>query len=754
MRQAASVDDVERRMREYEQGKTEFSSGEDAHVIADCVKYVLRELPSSPVPASCCKALLEACRADRAKRVNAMRGAICETFPEPNRRLLERILKMMQVVASNKNENRMSSSAVAACMAPLLLRPLLHGDCEIENDFDVGGDGSMQLMQAAAAANHAQAIVITLLEEYKTIFGGGSETPDIYSDEESGSETDDDDESYIDDEDYENESGEYTDDDLDNASNMTGSENDESEGDDLDDEKDSGNCSSGSGDPAENKPKASQNLPSSLIKTSPPEDDRHSRSENITKKSNSLPAKQTNELAHDQQKKTTESAGQSKVAAAETDSKERPTSQNPSSVIHKSATIANGPSHERKRANAWGRTSATKNPSMESIDFSVEEEDEIERLETSKAELQHKIGEEAKGNAHLQAKLEKQKGNMHECRLALEKDVARLQEQLQKEKDKRRALEAGLDTSKRPLCIPPNIDEKTKTELEEVARAEADINNLKQKVEDLSQQLNQREQNSSSTIDSGNQSQQVSNHQTKLKVKPKETEDAGFSLFGRSRSKEKQEKGGKQDTSTDGAESRSENEKKQSASPNKNSSQSQQSDSASVRSSNSGSDTVSAVDTPPKASKKSATKGEGANAASALTKLSNRLNFLKERRGQIANDIQKDKGQGSNQGRQEKNKGSEPNQSAQNPEKSRGSDAGQSSQNPDKGAAESQAIHNSDKSRKVESQNQNGGRSSEDQHPAVHDRGRSEAQHNTDKQPPGAGAGRNEGQASSRTFSR
>ena len=77
-------------------GKTEFSPKEDAHVIADCVKvflfpaaikfwflwitnftsnlyvsllnvlaiwqYFLRELPSSPVPTSCCNALLEACR--------------------------------------------------------------------------------------------------------------------------------------------------------------------------------------------------------------------------------------------------------------------------------------------------------------------------------------------------------------------------------------------------------------------------------------------------------------------------------------------------------------------------------------------------------------------------------------------------------------------------------------------------------------------------------------------------------------------
>lgn len=84
---------------------------------------------------------------------------------------LARILMMMQVVASNKNVNRMNTNAVAACMAPLLLRPLLAGDCEIENDFDVGGDGSMQLLQAAAAANHAQAIVITLLEEYESIFG-------------------------------------------------------------------------------------------------------------------------------------------------------------------------------------------------------------------------------------------------------------------------------------------------------------------------------------------------------------------------------------------------------------------------------------------------------------------------------------------------------------------------------------------------------------------------------------------------------
>ncbi|KAH9702359.1 hypothetical protein KPL70_010740 [Citrus sinensis] len=35
----------------------------------------------------------------------------------------------------------MSTSAVAPCMAPLLLHPLLAGECEIETDFNVGGDG-------------------------------------------------------------------------------------------------------------------------------------------------------------------------------------------------------------------------------------------------------------------------------------------------------------------------------------------------------------------------------------------------------------------------------------------------------------------------------------------------------------------------------------------------------------------------------------------------------------------------------------
>ncbi|KAJ0533223.1 putative 6-phosphofructokinase [Helianthus annuus] len=64
----------------------------------------------------------------------------------------------------------MTPSAVAACMAPLLLRPFLAGECESEDEFDNNGDNSAQLLAAPNDANNAQAIVTGLLEEFETIF--------------------------------------------------------------------------------------------------------------------------------------------------------------------------------------------------------------------------------------------------------------------------------------------------------------------------------------------------------------------------------------------------------------------------------------------------------------------------------------------------------------------------------------------------------------------------------------------------------
>ena len=56
-------------------------------------------------------------------------------------------------------------------MSPLLLRPLLAGEVDLDSEFHMGGDGYDQIMHAAAATNHAQVVIITLLEEYDNIFG-------------------------------------------------------------------------------------------------------------------------------------------------------------------------------------------------------------------------------------------------------------------------------------------------------------------------------------------------------------------------------------------------------------------------------------------------------------------------------------------------------------------------------------------------------------------------------------------------------
>lgn len=614
LRQAADVDDVEQRIREYEQGKTDFCTDEDAHVIADCVKYILRELPSSPVPASCCNALLEAFRTERGIRVNAMHTAILETFPEPNRRLLQRILMMMQTVVSNKTQNRMSTSAVAACMAPLLLRPLLAGDCELGNDFAMSGDSSVQLLQAAAAANHAQAIVITLLEEYDKLFGEGSVSPELYSDSdgsgtESGEEFTDDDYSYDEeDEDDDAEEGSHADiDDSDHDSCTTTHEVGESE-----DSNKSSQVSKTSLKTTEvDDVKTTGSSPRSLPQTSVQND--------VNKGGESVPPPSC-ENSRAQGNESVEQVGPEQIEASNS---------------QKSTNMLNGPLCSVRRPAIWGRTPAKKNLSMESIEIPFDEEDEIHRLEAIKADLQTRIQEEAKGNALLQESLEKQKDALHVRRLALEKDVTRLQEQLQRERELRILLEAGLEGK---LPASSNIDGMMKNELQEIAQAEADVNNLKQRADDLGLHLSkQREQNSKLRADSGNQPQESLNNQGKSKDKHKDMETSKYEAS-------------KQADSSQSANSSVEVEMSKAAS-------------ASIR--------------------KSTSRNEGANTTtSALSKLTNKLNFLKERRTQIASELQHlDKNQSD---QPVKNNGKVQASRSQTSEKNRLDDC-QSLQHPDQG---------------------------------------------------------------------
>ncbi|KAL0392380.1 UNVERIFIED_CONTAM: Rho GTPase-activating protein REN1 [Sesamum radiatum] len=632
-------------------GKGEFSPDEDAHVIADCIKYVLRELPSSPVPASCCKALLEACRTERSMRVNAMRSAICETFPEPNRRLLQRILMMMQTVASHKAVNRMSISAVAACMAPLLLRPLLHGECELDNDFDVGGDGSVLLLQAAAAANHAQAIVITLLEEYDNIFGDGSTTHEPYTDsEESGSESEeitDDDSFDEEDEDEEvTEDSDYdVDEDFEHESTPASSETGEIQcGIKASGSQSSGSCSPQVGDVLD----ASQSLLSSQRQTS-------------LRQRNS--AEGLDNVLHLDDAKT-QSSFSSEISGD--DFTETSLVQVPFELLH-------GPARSIRRPAVWGRTPAKKNLSMESIDVVPEDGAETRKLESVKTDSQTRTSNEATVKSLLQDSLESRKQYLNERRLALEKDVARLQEQLQKEMDLKMALEAGQGISQLPLSVSSLVDEKMKAQLEEIAQAEEDVMNFRKKADDLESQFNeQREQNSRIGHHISNQLHQNPTHQPKSKEKQIEAAVLAISSTSDNFSRNKHQ------SHLDKSYSDKDKKRESQTSSNIPLPLNQQTDAAQIPKAvgvrNSASDVETGTNKAGTAmSRKSSTKGEGNSnsTSSALSKLTHRLTFLKERRSQIATELQNlDKGRTSHP--------------VPNPEQGRGSEHRQSGENLDK----------------------------------------------------------------------
>ncbi|MCL7027144.1 hypothetical protein MKW94_008399 [Papaver nudicaule] len=723
LRQAADVDDVERRIKEYEQGKDEFSPEEDAHIIADCIKYVLRELPSSPVPAACCNALVEACKTDRGGRVKAMRAAISQTFPEPNRHLLHRILKMMQVIASHKAENRMSTSAVAACMAPLLLRPLLAGDCELENDFTLGGDGSVQLLQAAAAANHAQAICITLLEECNNIFGDvdtqDGSSPDLYSGtDESGTE---DGEASDEDEDEDEDDGSDHDSQFDPDA--------ESE-EDLEDASRTASESSGNDeDSDDNKVSEGSNLdlgsPEALINSR-----ENQKSQTQVSLSQSAKAQSSSSLQNQKNNNSSAVRGRGSPksvgdpppspgirpnansmcsAPRARDSPRKlgdppvspglpPNSDN--SLLTPNTNSVNKSFESvviTRRPTVLGRTPAKKNLSMESIDFPIEEEAEIQRLEDTKTELQNKIAKEAKENANLHVSLEKRKEALRERRIALEQDVKRLQDQFHKERELRAAMEAGLNMPAGRLSISSNIDKKTRAELEAISLAEADVNNLKQKVSDLHEQLNK--QRETSICESCGQQQQKPNFQAGQKDRQKVPEaTAPLSLHESSKQREEDSSSSEENekvrthkktpsakkissqkqhkdsdrkdskkssgsgssvepsagapitcsshklvaNSEDASEEDCERTQETSSATKKQSTVKQQTDSSSQDSNKPGSASSSSGETGGSSlnSKKAGSKIEAAaSTSSALSKLTTRLNFLKERRTQIVNEL-------------------------------------------------------------------------------------------------------------------
>ncbi|KAI8548374.1 hypothetical protein RHMOL_Rhmol07G0269000 [Rhododendron molle] len=340
-------------------------------------------------------------------------------------------------------------------------------------------------------------------------------------------------------------------------------------------------------------------------------------------------------------------------------------------LTDKNSTVSNGPVQGARRAAVWGRTPAKKKLSMESIDFPFEDEVEIERLEATKIDLQNRIAEEAKENAVLQEGLDRRKNALHERRLALEQEVARLQGQLNKERELRKVLEAGLEMPQGSILLSASIDEKTKAELEEIVRVEADVTNLKQTADDLGMQLNQQRE-----LNSGFAHGSCSQARLRERGKEIETTDTFHTTEISTRSKDNQldkvdrDKDMKQDLPFY---SNKQLPQKQMMDPARNSK------SVGVTANSSSA-----------SSKKFGARDEGANnsTSSALSKLTNRLNFLKERRGQIANELQNmDKGRSSGTSVKsfERGGGLEWRHSVQSPDKFHGTIANQSVYNSQKG---------------------------------------------------------------------
>ncbi|KAL5720104.1 hypothetical protein ACHQM5_012803 [Ranunculus cassubicifolius] len=505
LRLSADVEEVDRRVQEYEQGKNKFSADEDAHVVGDCVKHVLRELPSSPVPASCCTALLEAYRIDtKTDRVNALRSAIFNTFPEPNLRLLQRVLKMMYNISSHSFDNRMTPSAVAVCMAPLLLRPLLAGECELDDDFGLSADNSAQLLAAASSANNAQAIITTLLEEYEHVFQD-------FNSHACSRSVDSQMESAV--------SEELTDDEHIQTKDISYHDAYEVDPEVEDDPErvHSGKLSEISGGAGSDLYDNKACIYDDLVVESPKKDHFSATS---------LKPQMESPMSH----------GDSKVVWMRK-------SENSINRLNKSSILPgnepeqsigdflastgrgdqppnkqNGTNISRRRSNFWGSNNARKSPSVAAVDLSGDEELAIQRLELEKKDLLNRISKEEKGNAILQASLERRKQALNERRLTLEQDVTRLQEQLQGERDLRSALELGLGLPSGKLPDSRGMTSKTRAELEEIALAEADVARLKQKVTELHGQLNQqRQQHYGSLSDASNNHQHAQNLHAQLK---------------------------------------------------------------------------------------------------------------------------------------------------------------------------------------------------------------------------------------------
>ncbi|KAI4964132.1 hypothetical protein ZWY2020_006988, partial [Hordeum vulgare] len=417
LRQSADVEEVKRRFRDYEKGKKEFSAEEDGHVIGDCIKCILREMPASPVPAACCKSRLTSYGAgtDKTKRLDAINKVVYEVFPEPNRQLLQRILKMMMIAGSHKAVNRMSNSALAACMAPpFFVLFFLVNVKLIKTSVWLGmvHSSCFKLPLSQPCSSYSA----TYIGNRRRFFEAYTESDDGDVDKE-----------YSTDNENHDEDGSY-----------------DSGEDDIEEDL--------------------MIIPNTLL-----------AAVNVMAIVESMPnmkvGKTERALSREDKESNASTHQIPKTHTATTRAK-----------FMKSSSSAN------RAKGHYGAISARKDLSTEDVEGCSDDEALIEKLENNKADLQSKVAKEVKENKNLQTSLQKLKESLHERCLALEKEFEGL-------------IESGLMNMRRgQVSLLSSIDSKTKADLEEVVAAETDVMNLKQKVGDLHGQLSSQVQLSTTSL--------------------------------------------------------------------------------------------------------------------------------------------------------------------------------------------------------------------------------------------------------------
>ncbi|KAL9675741.1 hypothetical protein QQ045_003947 [Rhodiola kirilowii] len=489
----ADVEEVQRRIQEFEQGKTEFDANEDAHVVGDCVKQIIRELPTSLVPVCCCNELLKAFEIDQYEaQIKAFRVAILKNLPTPNQLLFQRILKMMYTISCTP-ENHMTPSAVAACMAPLLLQPILAGECNLADDAEFTDDDSAQFLAAAYAARTAQAIITFVLEEYHYIFSDENSNSGSIS---AGSEKDKGNEEST----CAHTMKKKNIGNLDARSIINGGKNENPEP--IFNEEMSRSSMYGGSDLYDNMD-FSRNLDvvsgSFNLSSSESQLAECKSNESQLEVSNFKPNTKTLSPQQNQSTGQIYYSLRPKLSSLEDEScVEKSTSQLASPFNRKTSSHLEKPSQVKKICS----TESQGSPAVKKLD--------VRQLEMKINDLQQRLAKEAKVNELLQASLEKRKQALLERRSILHQDVEKLHQQLQAERDLRLAVEVGLSQNMLPGKLS-NQDYMTRAEQEEIAIAEADIVRLKQKVTALHRQLSQQQDLYGFPNDVPYQSQHVQN---------------------------------------------------------------------------------------------------------------------------------------------------------------------------------------------------------------------------------------------------